>query len=637
MFSCMGTDIADFCLDAGCKTGSVCLPVLLLAMLWFVPLGAQSMYTVTAPAADGSTTGLRIPNGTREHAYHRTVTFVEAASMRLIPAGMRITRIGFVFKEGAGARVDGMLTLFMMNTQQTTSEGGMVWGDIVSKMTTVYNGPFTIPDTAGPLDMELSSPFNYLGQSVYVAYDFQSPGPYASKNAVVVANTALRSSTRSAFSPTEPPAILADVSDFRPVIRFSFPIPPMRWVTISGGTTEDLKAIDMADDSTAWVCTQAGGMRRTTDRGKTWLAAGSVPDSATALVGLTKEIAVAIAQRDSKPGSLYKTSNGGAAWAGVYDPNPPVKIALAGKTSSRSVWCLGESVGDSVILLASEDRGTTWTRSFAGVVLPPGVGISNSCMIGSVVWFGAADRVYKSETGPMGPWKYSSTGKPNVSCLAFGSSSGTGFVAHVGCRDTLYRSMDGGLTWAVVPVPGVGEILSLQYFPGGQDAWAATSTGIWRTSDFGLTWQRSFFSEGSFNVLSSVRFFPNFQDALAIGSKGMIVKGSWVVNPPVAVSETSSKPEGYRLGLNYPNPFNARTWIEFSLPRPSIVNLTLFDVLGRGVVTLASGESGTGTHRVEWNSAGSPSGVYFYRLHARAISGGNTADYVETRKLILLK
>jgi hypothetical protein len=161
--------------------------------------------------------------------------------------------------------------------------------------------------------------------------------------------------------------------------------------------------------------------------------------------------------------------------------------------------------------------------------------------------------------------------------------------------------------------------------------------GIWRTSDFGLTWQRSFSADGSSFAFSSVHFFPNFQDALAIGSNGVIVKGSWLVNQPVAVSETSSQPEGYRLGLNYPNPFNGHTWIEFSLPGPSLVALTLFDVLGREVATLTSGERGTGTHRVEWNSAANPSGVYFYRLRARAISGGIAGDYVETRKLILLK
>ena len=606
---------------------------------------AQSTYTVAAPPADGSTTGLQAPNGTIEHANHRTAVLVDGSSLRLMPAGTTITRLGFVLTKGAGAKVSGSLTVYLSNTPTTTRDLNMVWSQVIASMTRVYTGSFTIPDTTGPVDVTLSAPFQYGGKSMYVAYEFQSPGPFTTQNAVFASNISLDRTTRSGFSSTELPAVLKDVSDFRPVIRFGFPMPAFQWNKITSGTQMDLSGLDIVDDVSAWVCSPAGNIYRTLDAGKTWLGAGSVPDSAFAILGLSNSFPFAIAGTESKPSALYTTSDAGSSWSKLTDPALTVRIAVAGKTSSLGLWFLGAGINDTIILLTSNNLGSSWVRSSTGVVLEPGVRISRGSgfRIGNVVWFGtrgtgnSADRIYRSSTGPIGPWRYSSTGRANVGAIAFASASGTGIASHIGCLDTIRRSTDGGLTWSTVVAAGLGEVSSLQYYAGGQDAWAATSTGVWQTSDDGLTWQQSFASGSSSQTLSFIRFFTNFQSGLAIGSNGLIVKGSWLVNQPVGVTEAQSQPEGYRLGINYPNPFNGRTWIEFSLPRTSLVTLTVFDVLGREVVTLASGEKGTGTHRVEWNSAGNPSGVYFYRLHARAVSGSNGGDFVGTSKLILLK
>ncbi|MCX6144138.1 MAG: T9SS type A sorting domain-containing protein [Ignavibacteriales bacterium] len=626
-------------------SGAVVTWLLVLVFFCCAEMLAQSIYIVPAPPADGSTTGLRVPNGTIEHAYHRTVMLVDTPSLKLVPAGMKVTRLGFVVNKGAGAKVDGNLTMYLSNKSPLTIDLSTIWSQKVGNMTKVYAGPFTIPDTAGPVDVTLSAPFQYLGRGMYVAYEFQSSGPFTTQNAVFASNTSLAAFTLCGFSSTEMPAVLNDVSDFRPVIRFAFPIPALQWNKITSGAQMDLNGLDIVDDLSAWVCSPAGNAYRTIDLGNTWIDAGRVPDSAIAILTLNSETALAVAGKESEPSALYSTSDAGKSWSRLSDPALTVRIAVAGKTSSFGLWCLGGGVNDTVNLLTSSSLGSNWVRSSTGIVLEPGVRVSRGSgfRIGNVVWFGtrgsgsSADRVYKSSTGPGGPWRYSSTGRTNVAALAFASASGTGIAAHIGCMDTICRSTDGGLTWSTVVAAGLGEVSSLQYYAGGQDAWAATSTGIWRTSDDGITWQRSFASGSSSQTLSSIRFFPNFQSGLAIGLNGLIVRGSWIVNAPVAVLEAHSQPEGYRLGLNYPNPFNGRTWIEFSLPRPSRVTLTMFDVLGREIVTLASGERGTGTHRVEWNSAGNPSGVYFYRLHARAISGGNDGDYVETLKLILLK
>jgi hypothetical protein len=55
----------------------------------------------------------------------------------------------------------------------------------------------------------------------------------------------------------------------------------------------------------------------------------------------------------------------------------------------------------------------------------------------------------------------------------------------------------------------------------------------------------------------------------------------------------------------------------------------MYDIIGREVATLFSGELEAGEYLQQWNAAGFPSGVYFCRLQA--------GDFVDVKKLVLLK
>lgn len=77
----------------------------------------------------------------------------------------------------------------------------------------------------------------------------------------------------------------------------------------------------------------------------------------------------------------------------------------------------------------------------------------------------------------------------------------------------------------------------------------------------------------------------------------------------------------------YPNPFNPKVDIRFEVPRPSVVDVAVFDLRGRLVRQLLAEESlGTGTHTVSWQGddhSGRPlaSGIYL----ARVRMGGRSA------------
>ena len=97
----------------------------------------------------------------------------------------------------------------------------------------------------------------------------------------------------------------------------------------------------------------------------------------------------------------------------------------------------------------------------------------------------------------------------------------------------------------------------------------------------------------------------------------------------VGVEDEPTLPTEYALEQNYPNPFNPVTIISYSLPKTSLVQLKIFNVLGQEIATLINEEIPAGTYELTWYAAHLPSGVYFYRLKA--------GDFISVKKMLLLK
>ena len=86
---------------------------------------------------------------------------------------------------------------------------------------------------------------------------------------------------------------------------------------------------------------------------------------------------------------------------------------------------------------------------------------------------------------------------------------------------------------------------------------------------------------------------------------------------------------------NYPNPFNPSTTISFALPQDSKVELSVYNIKGQKVKTIAKDVFAKGLHKLIWNGKDSSgkevgSGVYFYKLK---VNGKDKS----VRKCLLLK
>ncbi|MGH1365160.1 MAG: FlgD immunoglobulin-like domain containing protein [Calditrichia bacterium] len=99
-------------------------------------------------------------------------------------------------------------------------------------------------------------------------------------------------------------------------------------------------------------------------------------------------------------------------------------------------------------------------------------------------------------------------------------------------------------------------------------------------------------------------------------------------------SPDAEQPTTFVLQENFPNPFNPQTTIRFSLLEAASVQLSIFDVSGHHVRTLADGWLEAGSYSLRWNGthqSGEPvaSGTYFYQLR----NGTQEA----TKRMTLLK
>ena len=103
---------------------------------------------------------------------------------------------------------------------------------------------------------------------------------------------------------------------------------------------------------------------------------------------------------------------------------------------------------------------------------------------------------------------------------------------------------------------------------------------------------------------------------------------------PTAVKDYAVLLDGISLGQNYPNPFTNETQIELSLDQSENVSLSVYDITGRRVRTLMSGQKVAGSHTVIWDGTSSsgqdlPGGMYL--LHLETDSQVATARMIKQK------
>ena len=136
--------------------------------------------------------------------------------------------------------------------------------------------------------------------------------------------------------------------------------------------------------------------------------------------------------------------------------------------------------------------------------------------------------------------------------------------------------------------------------------------------DYDLEFNTEYFYRVSFNAGE----WSEYSEVLAVTLEQLNVGGH------------SQLPGEYALHQNYPNPFNPVTNLNYDLPEDAMVNITIYDMMGKVVASLVDGQQSAGFKTLQWdatNQSGMPisAGLYIYTIQA--------GDFNQTRKMILLK
>jgi hypothetical protein len=321
-------------------------------------------------------------------------------------------------------------------------------------------------------------------------------------------------------------------------------------------------------------------------------------------------------------GGVFLSTNNGTNWT-------PVGVGYA------YVWALAVSDTNLFVgthgagVFRSTNNGTSWTAVNSGLTRPYVWALAVS---GTNLFAGNDSGVFLS-TNNGTSWTTVNSGLTNDRYVTALAVSGTNLFAGIS-HGGVFLSTNSGTTWNGVN-NGLTDLFVTALGVSGANLFAGTyGSGVFVSTNNGTLWTAA--SSGLTNAY--VDAFGVSGTYLIAGISGAGVWRRSLSEMPTSVDRLSSDlPTHFGLEQNYPNPFNPSTTISFRLPFQAFVSMKVFDALGREVSTLLSEELSAGTYSQEWNAAGLPSGVYFYRLQAHQTFGGRSGSFTDTRKLLLLR
>ena len=150
---------------------------------------------------------------------------------------------------------------------------------------------------------------------------------------------------------------------------------------------------------------------------------------------------------------------------------------------------------------------------------------------------------------------------------------------------------DGGVTWTQQSNPEGAYLNGVRFSD--PLTGIAVGQGIFRTYDGAATWQRDF----SYSLYFQDICLMGDGVALAVGGGGSILRAG---PDGVGLVYGDIPSSGIKMQA-FPNPFNPRVTVAFSLPDRGHAQIRVFDLAGREIRTLVSRHFAAGDHSVQWN------------------------------------
>ncbi|TKJ41064.1 hypothetical protein CEE37_05200 [candidate division LCP-89 bacterium B3_LCP] len=277
---------------------------------------------------------------------------------------------------------------------------------------------------------------------------------------------------------------------------------------------------------------------------------------------------------------------------------------IAGRTSSY-----GAGSYDVYLVKTNASGDTLLTRTFGGSSSDFGSSVHQTddggyIIAGYTYSYGVGDAdLYLIKTDASGTEQWSQT---------FGGSSED-------MGKSVQQTSDGGyiITGYLTPDGAIStDLYLIKTDASGMELWSQTIGGGFY--DYGNSIQQT--NDGGYIVAGATSSYG------AGGSDVLLIR---LDSETGVINLDQPQPLTYSLLHSFPNPFNPTTTISFSLPVAGSVKISVYDIQGNLVTTLADKWLAPGSYQAPFNAGDLSSGIYFARI--------TTGDFTQTQKLVLMK
>ncbi|HMS34857.1 MAG TPA: YCF48-related protein [Ignavibacteria bacterium] len=406
-----------------------------------------------------------------------------------------------------------------------------------------------------------------------------------------------------------------------------FSIAEAQWILQNSFTNDNLYDVEFYNRYTGWAVGDGGTILKTTNGGTNW---NNIPNPAvgkplSSIHIVDSNICYVVGWFET----IVKSTNGGNDWViirnGPWGSGSSYDAVFFTDESTGWIAGTGQKVlrttngGDTIItapLFAGNLHDMYFKDALTGIVTGSGTDMFKTTN-GGINWYNI--------TMPIG------FRIPDFYKLTFVKNQ-FGWVA--GSDNRIFSTTDFGDTWDSLSRISVNPLTaSMRFakfidentgFVGGERAY------LYKSTNGGKDWLRENSGDFSQRIMLSM-FFYNDSLGWIVGGDGKIIHttngGQTMVNVSNINNMISS---GFTLYQNYPNPFNPSTSIKIVLQKESFIQIKIFDIQGKEILSLVNEILYSGNYILNFDGSEMNSGIYFYSLFADGV-------HINTKHMIYLK
>ncbi|MFH1667482.1 MAG: YCF48-related protein [Candidatus Komeilibacteria bacterium] len=313
-------------------------------------------------------------------------------------------------------------------------------------------------------------------------------------------------------------------------------------------------------------------------------------------------------------GSILKTTNGGDTWSLYVTTQVVTDIVFWDENNGIAVG----GQGYEHFMLITDDGGQNWIERELPEQVPKLYSVVYVDQT-TVLAGGAFKTVIRSaDNGQTWSIVNQFAEWPIAGDIRMASEE-IGYISITG-DPYLLKTIDGGQTWFDIPAPHINGVNGIEVVSE-TELYSFMENTIYLSENGGQNWLT--FSTG---IQTSIDEIYPLADHMCwtIGPSGAIY---WATEMPLS-NDTTVLPMEISL-VNYPNPFNPTTTINYTLNYATAVKLIIYDLRGKLITTLINDWQTPGNYSVQWSANDLSNGLYLSYLV--------TDNQVTTNKMTLLK